>query len=221
MGFCYDQNSTGLMIDMTLDTQHDRRSNRVTAKILDTVFAMRRTFGTAAAKNLLLRIGHDDAFVEQVLAIPGERRAQRRRTDAAPAERSAATAAPDDDAVTLDAAGMAVLHRLRFEADSGMHRMTLCECPPELARFGLMQPEPDGTPAITAKGRQALKHYACVRALDSIWRGVDAIPMSADIQGWLEANLFLQRAGSGYQVTDLGQSWLAFNAALSPQRPAS
>ncbi len=207
---------------MILDPQHDRRAgdrrnNRVTAKILDTVFAMRRSFGTAAARNLLLHNGHDDDFVEQVLAIPAERRRRWRRTDAAPALPADRGAPPatGSDAVTLDAAGMAVLHRLRFEADSGMHRMTLCECPPELALFGLMQPEQDGTPTITAKGRQALKHYACVRALDSIWRGVDAIPMSADIQAWLEANLFLQRVGTGHAVTDLGKSWLAFNAALS------
>ena len=202
---------------MTLDTQADRRSgdrrtDGVTAKILNTVFAMRRSFGSAAAKNLLLRNGHDEDFAEQVLAIPEDRRAQRRRTDAAPA----GSAAPvEDEAVTLDAAGMAILHRLRFEADSGMHRMTLADCPAELARFGLMQREPDGTPTITAKGRQALKHFACVRALDSVWRGQDAIPMTEEIRVWLEGNFFLQRDGAGYAVTDLGKSWLKFNCALS------
>lgn len=193
---------------MTLDTYPDRRSgdrrrDGVTAKILHAVFAMRRGFGNAAAKNLLLRNGHDDDFADQVLAIPEERRAGR------------AAAPADDETVTLDAAGMAILHRLRFEADSGMHRMTPSECPVELTRFGLVAQGPDGTPTITAKGRQALKHFACVRALDSIWRGVDAIPMSDDIVGWLEANLFLRRAGNGYAVTELGKSWLEFNCSLS------
>lgn len=212
---------------MTLDPQHsrraeDRRRDGVTAKILHTVFAMRRGFGSAAAKNLLLRNGHDDDFIEQVLAIPEERRGPRRRTDAAPVASAAANGTPaEDEVVTLDAAGMAILHRLRFEADSGMHRMTLADCPGELARFGLIQQERDGTPTITAKGRQALKHYACVRALDSIWRGLDAIPMSDDIKVWLEANLFLQRVGTGYAVTDLGKNWLAFNAALAQNRSPS
>ncbi len=199
---------------MTLDTQSDRRagdrrSDGVTSKILHAVFAMRRGFGNAAAKNLLLRNGHDDDFIDHVLAIPEERRGQRRRMDQ--------PAAVAEEAVTLDASGMAVLHRLRFEADSGMHRMTLADCPAELQRFGLMAPEFDGTPAITAKGRQALKHFACVRALDSLSRGLDAIPMTDDIKAWLEANLFLSRNGSGtgYAVTDLGKSWLAFNSALS------
>jgi hypothetical protein len=203
---------------MTLDTHRerraeDRRSDGVTSKILHAVFAMRRGFGNAAAKNLLLRNGHDDDFIDQVLAIPEERRGQRRRNDAAPVERPAT---PDVvEAVTLDAAGMAVLHRLRFEADSGMHRMTIADCPAELQRFGLMQPEFDGTPTITAKGRLALKHFACVRALDSLSRGLDAIPMTDDIKGWLESNLFLSRNGAGYAVTELGKSWLAFNSALS------
>lgn len=212
---------------MTPDTQFDRRAgdrrrDGVTAKILHTVFAMRRGFGSAAAKNLLLRNGHDDAFIEQVLSIPEERRGQRRRSDAPPpsgGERAAA--APDDEAVTLDAAGMAILHRLRFEADSGMHRMTLSECPGELQRFGLIQLERDGTPTITAKGRQALKHYACVRALDCVCRGIDAIPMTDEIKVWLESNLFLHRIGASYQVTDLGKSWLAFNSSLSTHRPHS
>ena len=204
---------------MTLDTQSDRRagdrrSDGVTSKILHAVFAMRRGFGNAAAKNLLLRNGHDDDFIDHVLAIPEERRGQRRRMDQ-PATPAAATVA--EEAVTLDASGMAVLHRLRFEADSGMHRMTLADCPPELQRFGLMAQEFDGTPAITAKGRQALKHFACVRALDSLSRGLDAIPMTDDIKAWLEANLFLSRNGSGtgYAVTELGKSWLVFNSSLS------
>lgn len=204
----------------------DRRTDGMTAKILHTVFAMRRGFGNGAAKNLLLRNGHDDAFIDQVLAIPEERRGQRRRTDA-PAPASTPVAVDDsasplnDEAVTLDAAGMAILHRLRFEADSGMHRMTGADCPPELHRFGLIEQEPDGTPTISAKGRQALKHYACVRALDSVWRGLDAIPMTDDIKAWLETNLFLQRSGNVYAVTELGQSWLAFNCALSQPRTPS
>lgn len=212
---------------MTLDNQSDRRAgdrrtDGVTAKILHTVFAMRRGFGNAAAKNLLLRNGHDEDFAEQVLAIPEERRGQRRRTDAAPpsqADRGAPAA--EHEAVTLDAAGMAVLHRLRFEADSGMHRMTLADCPVELQRFGLIQQDHGDTPTITDKGRQALKHYACVRALDSVWRGADAIPMSEDIKSWLEANLFLQRGGAGYAVTDLGKRWLEFNSLLSQSRTLS
>lgn len=209
---------------MTLNTQFDRRSEErrsdgVTAKILHAVFAMRRGFGNAAAKNLLLRNGHDAAFIEQVLALPGDRRGPRRHADAARAERAATPS--DDVAVTLDAAGMAVLHRLRFEADSGMHRMTSADCPAELQRFGLMQQDADGTPTITPKGRQALRHFACVRALDSLWRGADAIPMSEEIRIWLEANLFLCRQSNGYAVTELGQRWLEFNAALSQTRPSS
>jgi hypothetical protein len=157
-----------------------------------------------------------------VLALSSDRRGQRRRTDAAPPAPAEQAATPaDDEAVTLDASGMAVLHRLRFEADSGMHRMTASECPAELKRFGLIQLERDGTPTITAKGRRALKHFACVRALDSIARGVDAIPMSDDIRSWLESNLFLHRIGSGYAVTELGQSWLAFNCAISQRRTLS
>lgn len=212
---------------MTLDTQSDRRAgdrriDGVTAKILRTVFAMRQGFGNAAAKNLLLRNGHDDNFIEQVLALPSDRRAQRRRTDAAPAAPVDQGAPPDDDeAVTLDAPGMAILHRLRFEADSGMHRMTIAECPAELTRFGLIQQERDGTPTITAKGRQALKHFACVRALDAIARGLDAIPMSDDIKNWLVSNLFMQRIGTGYAVTELGKRWLAFNCSISGGRPLS
>jgi hypothetical protein len=212
--------------NMTIEKQSerrsgDRRTDGVTAKILRTVFAMRQGFGNAAAKNLLLRNGHDEAFIEQVLAFPGDRRGQRRRTDA-PAPQAAQTDAPADDvAVTLDASGMAVLHRLRFEADTGMNRMTMADCPAELAQFGLIQQERDGMPTITAKGRQALKHFACVRALDCIARKVDAIPMSDDIRGWLETNLFLHRIGSGYAVTELGQAWLAFNQTISQARTLS
>ena len=205
---------------MTFDTSADRRSgdrrsDGVTAKILQAVFAMRRGFGNGAARNLLLRHGHDDDFVARVLTIPEERRGQRRRADALPASDPVKAEVPEEPAVTLDAAAMAVLHRLRFEADSGMHRMAIAECPVELARFGLIALDHDGTPTITEKGRQALRHYACVRALDSLGGGANAVPMSEDIKTWLELNLFLQRSGSGYAVTELGKGWLAFNGALS------
>ncbi|MFS2015663.1 hypothetical protein ACEN88_03685 [Massilia sp. CT11-108] len=198
----------------------DRRTDGVTAKILRTMFAMRRSFGNAAAKNLLLRNGLDEALVERVLAIPEERRAERRRTDEAPS----ASAAPhpastdDDEPVTLDSAAMAILHRLRFEADTGMHRMTIAECPVELRRFGLIQLDDDGKPVITVKGRQALKHYACVRALNSIQCGLEAPMMSEEIRIWLESNLFLQRIGNDYQITELGNSWLEFNRSISQNR---
>jgi len=202
----------------------DRRTDGVTAKILRTVFAMRRGFGTAAAKNLLLRNGLDEDVIERVLAIPEERRAQGRRADnmpSAPLDQRARPDADDDTAVTLDAAGMAVLHRLRFEADTGMHRMTIAECPAELKRFALIRLDDDGKPAITAKGRQALKHFACVRALNSIQCGREAIPMSEEIRTWLESNLFLQRIGNGYQVTALGNDWLEFNRAIAQDRTLS
>jgi ABC-type transporter Mla MlaB component len=210
---------------MTLATHPDRRSgdrrtDGVTAKILRTVFDMRRSFGNAAAKNLLLRNGLDEALAERVLAIPEDRRAQRRRTDEAqpaPVEQRA-TSADDDGAVTLDAAGMALLHRLRFEADTGMHRITIAECPAELKRFALIQTDDDGKPVITAKGRQALKHFTCVRALHSIQCGPEAVMMSEEIRTWLESNLFLQRAGNGYQVTELGNGWLEFNRSISQAR---
>ena len=184
------------------------------------MFAMRRGFGNAAAKNLLLRNGLDEDLIERVLAIPEDRRAQRRRAAEAPSapadQRDAA--ADDDMAVTLDAAGMAVLHRLRFEADTGMHRMTIAECPAELQRFALIRLDDDGRPAITAKGRQALKHFGCVRALSSIECSPDVILMSEEIRTWLESNLFLQRVGNGYKVTELGRNWLAFNRAISQNR---
>ena len=198
----------------------DRRTDGVTAKILRTMFAMRRSFGNAAAKNLLLRNGLDEALVERVLAIPEERRTQRRRTDAAPpASADPHPAATDDDEpVTLDAAAMAILHRLRFEADTGMHRMTIAECPVELRRFDLIQLDDDGKPVITVKGRQALKHYACVRALNSIQCGLEAPMMSEEIRIWLESNLFLQRIGNDYQITALGNSWLEFNRSISQNR---
>jgi hypothetical protein len=198
----------------------DRRTDGVTAKILRTMFAMRRGFGNAAAKNLLLRNGLDEALVERVLAIPEERRAQRRRTDEAlPTSLDQRQASADDDGpVTLDAAGMAILHRLRFEADTGMHRMTIAECPFELQRFALIRLDDDGKPVITVKGRQALKHFACVRTLNSIQCGVDAPMMSEEIRTWLESNMFLQRIGNDYRITELGNSWLEFNRSISQGR---
>jgi hypothetical protein len=199
----------------------DRRTDGVTAKIFRTVLSMRSGFGKAAAKNLLLRNGLDEELIERVLAVPEDRRAQRRRTDGVPSvpvDRRETAAVDDDEAVTLDAAGMAVLHRLRFEADTGMHRMTIAECPSELNRFALIRLDDDGKPAITAKGRQALKHFACVRALNSIQCSLNAIPMSEEIRTWLESNLFLQRIGNDYKVTELGSSWLEFNRSISQNR---
>lgn len=208
---------------MTLATHSDRRlgdrrTDGVTAKILRTVLAMRRGFGNAAAQNLLLRNGLDEEFIERVLAIPEERRAQRRRTDEVPSasmDRRRREAVDDDSAPTLDAAGMAILYRLRFEADTGMHRMTIDECPGELQQFAMIQLDDDGKPVITSKGRQALKHFTCVRALNSIECGLDAIPMSEEIRTWLESNLFLQRIGNDYKVTELGKGWLEFNRSIS------
>jgi hypothetical protein len=199
----------------------DRRTDGVTAKILRTVFAMRRGFGNAAAKNLLMRNGLDEELIERVLAIPEDRRRLPRRTDeapSAPVDRRETAHVDEDQAVTLDAAGMAILHRLRFEADTGMHRMTSAECPPELKRFAMIGLDEDGKPVITAKGRQALKHFACVRALNSIQCGLDAIPMSEEIRTWLESNLFLQRVGNDYRVTELGNGWLEFNRSISQKR---
>ncbi len=201
----------------------DRRTDGVTARILRTVFAMRRGFGNAAAKNLLMRNGLDEALIERVLAIPEDRRRQRRRTEAeacAPVDQAPAPPVDDDDdgALTLDEAGMAVLYRLRFEADTGMHRMTIAECPAELKHFAMIRLDEDGKPVITSKGRQALKHFTCVRALNSIQCGLDATPMSEEVRTWLESNLFLQRTGNAYQVTRLGSDWLEFNRSISQNR---
>jgi len=96
--------------------------------------------------------------------------------------------------------------------------MTIAECPVELQRFALIQPNDDGTPVITAKGRQALKHFACVRALNSIQSGLGALIMSEEIRGWLESNQFLQRNGNDYQVTELGNRWLEFNQSIAQNR---
>jgi hypothetical protein len=201
----------------------DRRTDGVTAKILRIVIDMRRNFGNGAAKNLLLRNGLDEDAIERVLAIPKDRRAQRRRTDEMPltATDQRDTVAEDDGAVTLDTAGMAVLHRLRFEADTGMHKMTIAECPAELRRFALIRVDDDGKPAITAKGLQALKHFTCVRALNSIQCGSNEILVSEEIRAWLESNLFLQRTGNGLKVTELGNSWLEFNRSISRNQTLS
>lgn len=198
----------------------DRRTDGVTAKILRAMFAMRRRFGTAAAKNLLLRNGLDEELVERVLAIPEERRVRPRRIHEAPATSvdQHPTSTDDDGPVTLDAEGMAILHRLRFEADTGMHRMTIAECPIELRRFALIRLDDDGKPVITVKGRQALKHFACVRALNSIRCGSNALIMSEEIRVWLESNMFLQRLGNDYRITELGNSWLEFNRSISQHR---
>lgn len=182
------------------------------------MFAMRRSFGNAAAKNLLLRNGLDEELVERVLAIPEERRAQRRREAPSATVDPHPTSTDDEGPVTLDAAAMAILHRLRFEADTGMHRMTLAECPVELQRFALIRLDDDGKPVITAKGRQALKHFACVRALNSIQCGPDAPMMSEEIRTWLESNMFLQRIGNDYRITELGNRWLEFNRSISQNR---
>ena len=198
----------------------DRRTDGVTAKILRTMFAMRRGFGNAAAKNLLLRNGLDEELVERVLAIPEERRVQRRRSHEAPSTSADQhqTSIDDDGPVTLDSAAMAILHRLRYEADTGMHRMTISECPVELLRFALIRLDDDGKPVITAQGRQALKHFACVRVLNNIQSGLDALMMSEEIRTWLESNMFLRRVGNDYKVTELGNHWLEFNRSISQNR---
>jgi len=199
--------------------QPDRRTDGVTAKILRKVFSMRRRRGEAAAHDLLAGSGHDQAFIERVLAIPHERRGQPRRADVA--EAAPIAASETDAVVTLGAADMATLHRLRFESDSGMHRMTMADCPGEFARFGLVHAERDGTPSITAKGRQALKHAACVRALDSVRRSLDAIPMTDEVKSWLESSGYLAQKGHGYEVTARGASWLELNGPLPQDRPLS
>ena len=201
----------------------DRRIDGVTAKILRKVFSIRRRAGVAAAQDLLSASKHDPAFIARVLAIPGERRGRGRRgVPVAPApEEDSGAALPIDEVVTLCAAGMATLHRLRFESDSGMHRMTMADCPEDFTRFGLVQQERDGRPAITARGRLALKHVACVRALDSVRRSLDAIPMTDEVKAWLESNGYLAPKGHGYEVTARGASWLELNGPLPQDRQLS
>jgi hypothetical protein len=195
----------------------DRRIDSVTAKILRKVFSMRRANGEGPVQELFAGSAHDPGFIERVLAIPEERRGRRR--PAAPAAMAPAAATPAvDEAVTLDAADMATLHRLRFESDSGMYRMAMADCPDAFTQLGLVQPERDGTAAITARGRQTLRHGACVRALDSVQRSLDAIPMTDEVKTWLESNGYLARKGTGYEVTALGSRWLELHALLTPDR---
>lgn len=203
--------------------QTDRRTDGVTARILRRVFSMRRGADEASARSLLASTGYDPAFIEHVLAIPEERRGQPRRTVASPAGGGdiGGTAPGNAQIVSLGADDMAILHRLRFESETGMHRLTMEDCPADFTRFGLVHRECDGTPTITLKGRQALKHFACVRALDSVRLRLDAIPMSDEITSWLESNGYLERKGSGSEVTARGLSWLEMHLPLAPGQPLS
>lgn len=185
---------------------------------------MGRGVDDAPARNLFSDTGHDEAFIERVLSIPEERRGKPRRAVAAPVETAedATGAAHDENAlVSLGAADIAALHRLRFESETGMHRMTMAECPADFTRFGLVHEERDGTLTITLKGRQALKHFACVRALDSVRLRLDAIPMSDEVKSWLVASGYLERIGNGCEVTALGLSWLELHRPPPADRPLS
>jgi hypothetical protein len=198
----------------------DRRIDSVTAKILRKVFSMRRANGEGPVRELFTGSAHDPGFIERVLAIPEERRGRRRAV--APGSVAPVAAAPAvDEAVTLGAADMATLHRLRFESDSGMYRMAMTDCPDAFTRLGLVQPERDGTAAITARGRQTLRHGACVRALDSVRRSLDAIPMTDEVKTWLESNGYLASKGNGYEVTALGLGWLALHDPCPQDRQPS
>jgi hypothetical protein len=200
--------------------KEDRRIDSVTAKILRKVFSMRRANGDGPARELFAGSAHDPGFIERVLAIPEERRG-RRRAAAPTADVPAAPAPAADETVALGAADMATLHRLRFESDSGMHRMAMADCPEAFTQLGLVQPERDGTAAITARGRQTLKHGACVRALDSVRRSLDAIPMTDEVKTWLESNGYLDRKGNGYEVTARGALWLELHDPLPQDRQPS
>ena len=214
---------------MELDTQADRRqadrrTDGVTARILRRVFSMRRGVDDVSARSLLASTGHDPAFIERVLAIPEERRGQPRRSvvsPVAPGEASAGMLPAGDDVVSLGADDMVILHRLRFESETGMHRLTMEDCPADFTRFGLVDRECDGTPTITLKGRQALRHFACVRALDSVRLRLDAVPMSDEVTGWLEANGYLERKGNGSEVTARGLGWLEMHLPLAPNQTLS
>lgn len=212
----------------------DRRVDGVTAKILRKVFSIRRGEHAVAVEALFAGSAHDRGFIERMLAIPEERRGRpRRKIVAAPAPASLPAPAPStiataadaqtvaDERVALCAADMATLHRLRFESDSGMHRMTMADCPEAFMQFGLIDQERDGTPSITAKGRLTLKHGACVRALDSVRRSLDAIPMTDEVRTWLESSGYLDRKGNGYEVTVQGSRWLEMHALLPPDRRLS
>jgi hypothetical protein len=198
----------------------DRRIDSVTSKLLRKVFSIRRAHGDGAVRELLAGNAHDPGFIERVLAIPGERRS-RRRLGAPAALAPAAVPAPVVEAVTLGAADMATLHRLRFESDSGMHRMAMADCPDAFTQFGLVLQERDGTPAITALGRETLRHGACVRALDSVRRSLDAIPMSDEVKSWLESNGYLARKGASFEVTLRGATWLDLHDPLPQDRQPS
>jgi hypothetical protein len=54
--------------------------------------------------------------------------------------------------------------------------------------------------------------------LNSIQCGLDALMMSEEIRIWLESNMFLQRVGNDYRITELGNSWLEFNRSISQNR---
>jgi hypothetical protein len=210
-------------MDLDLPTDRrkaDRRTDGVTARILRKVFSLRRGGDDAAARDLLSSTGHNEAFIGRVLSIPEERRGKPRRTAAAPVE--AGSAAPAiDQLVILGADDTATLLRLRFESETGMHRMTMADCPDAFTRFGLVQRESDGTPTITPKGRQALRHVACVRALESVQRGLDAIPMSDEVRTWLEAQGFLAGPGARCEITASGTQWLALHGPLPQDQPLS
>jgi hypothetical protein len=214
---------------MDLDIQSDRRkadrrTDGVTAKILRMVFSIRRDVDEASARDLLSGSGHDAAFIGRVLAIPEERRGRPRRADAAPAapvEEKDSEVLAEDTIVILGAVDMATLHRLRFESETGMHRLTMADCPGDFTTFGLVRQERDGTPMITVKGRQALRHVACLRALDSVRLGADAIPMSDEVKSWLESNGYLAGKGAGCEVTAHGLSWLALHRPLPGERSPS
>jgi hypothetical protein len=198
----------------------DRRIDSVTAKILRKVFSMRRANSEGPVQELFAGSAHDPGFIERVLAIPEERRGRRRPVADVPAV-PAVPAPAADETVALGAADMATLHRLRFESDSGMHRMAMADCPDAFTQLGLVQPERDGTAAITARGRQTLKHGACVRALDSVRRSLDAIPMTDEVKIWLESNGYLDRKGNGYEVTARGALWLELHDPLPQDRQPS
>jgi len=213
---------------MELETQTDRRkadrrTDGVTARILRKVFSMRRGGDDTAARDLLASTGHDEAFIGHVLSIREERRGKGRRSDAASAAPAEAdSAAPMlDEAVVLGDDDIAALHRLRFESETGMHRMTLADCPAVFTRYGLVQDAGDGVPTITLKGREALKHVACVRALDSVRLGLDVIPMSDEVRGWLEAQGYLAGQGARCEVTAGGLQWLALHGPLPQDQPLS
>lgn len=204
--------------------QHDRRIDGVTAKVLRKVFVMRRGFGTATAKNLLPQSEYRADFIERVLAIPRERRTARRRSVVVVRASNQPENVPLADGGRLSSMGvaeLAVLHRLRYETDCGVHEITFCDCPDSLKRFELVQLDENGIPSITLKGRRALQHHACVRALEDVRSRLHSIPLNEDIKFWLESNRFLRHNGTEYEVTDRGLSWLETNLAPCANQPIS